>query len=393
MARILAILLLAGGLPQVCGAACEAPGSGSRKLSPADRWKIPFKLTLNEREGKWIFSIQGTTDLPARTVLRAQVYVVNVVNDPSRGSVEDEEPLVRGDDDQHSSFRKFTAGIGWFHEEVVAFRRRPYSLKYRARVHYLPEDQPDAVTLKVGDEEFSHRADLQVGGESDYEAELKERVLDATLDLLLLEKLAGELKDWIARPARDPRAWTGWKEGAAASIAALQAKNLERYDIWTVWSEYQTRMRLRGLCGFLDRIISEVNDGDGDPDRTRKWMAGFEESYGDAITVIGIDPPVDARSGGAALAAYESAVAPLRQGYGRREVRRKVRAEGVAALFDLLQLLRTRKRAYVYVNTISLRFSRLFELLDESAAPDRLTAAFQEHDASLREFRKFVGLP
>jgi hypothetical protein len=152
-------------------------------------------------------------------------------------------------------------------------------------------------------------------------------------------------------------------------------------------------MRVRGLCGFLDRILLEVDDTESDPVRTREWMAGFEESYGDAITVIGIDPPLDARSGNAAVAAVEKAIAPLRDGYGRREVRRRVRAEGVAALFDLLQLLRTRKRAYVYVNTIGLRFNRLFDLTDENAGPETMAAAFRDLDASLREFRMFAGLP
>src|SRR5262245_66329632 len=114
MARLLAILLLTGGFSQVCVSACEAPGSGGRKLSATDRWKIPFKLTLEEREGKWIFSVKGTTDLPAATVLRAQVFVVNVVNDPGKGPVEDEEPLVRGDDDQQPGYHSFKAGIGWF---------------------------------------------------------------------------------------------------------------------------------------------------------------------------------------------------------------------------------------------------------------------------------------
>lgn len=393
MARVWAILLLAGGLSQVCGAACDAPGRGHRKLIPEDRWQIRFKLTLEEREGKWNFVVQGTTDLPAATVLRAQVFAVNVVMDPNAGPVEDEEPLVRGDDDQRPSFKSFKSGIGWFHEEVHAFRRKPYSLRYRARVQYVPDDQTDAVTLKVGDTEFSRPADLRIGSDETYEAELKERVVDATADLMLLERLGAELKEWMGKPAREPRVWDAWKEGAATAIAGLQAKNRERFDIWTVWSEYQTRMRVRGLCGFLDRIILEVDDPGSDPARTRKWMAGFEESFGDAITVIGIDPPLDARAGGAAVAAYETAVAPLRDGYGRRDVRRRVRADGVAALFDLLRLLRTRQRAYVYVNTIGLRFLRLFELLEEQAGADRLAAAFREHDASLRDFRKFAGLP
>jgi hypothetical protein len=392
MARVLAILLVAGSLSSVAGAAALVPGRGSRMASPQDRWKIESKLTLAEREGTWTFAVQGTTDLPAQTVLRAQVFAVNVVNDPQSGPLEDEEPLVRGDGDFGPSYRSFKAGAGWFYEQVHAFRRKPYSLRYRVRIQYVPADQTDEITLKVGDEEFSRRADLRVGTEASYEAELKERVLEATLDLTRVEKLGSELKGWIARPARDLRAWKAWKEGAAASLAALEAKNRERFDIWTVWSEYQTRMRVRGLCGFLDRLIREADDEERDPERIRKWIAGFEESFDDALTVIGIDPPIDDRSAGAALASYESALAPLREGHDRPQVRRKARAEGVRALFDLLGLLRTRRRAYIYVNTISLRFARLFDLIDEAASPELLRAAFQDHDAALRDFRASVGL-
>jgi len=392
MARLLAVLLLAGGVSQA-GAVCDAPGRGNRKISPEDRWKIKFELKLVEREGNWIFAVNGTTDLPAATVLRAQIYALNAVNDPVAGPVDDEEPLVRGDDEQRASYVRFKAGIGLFTKEVHSFRRKPYSIRYRARVHYVPADQTDEITLKVGDDEFSRPADLRVGSDETYAAELKERVLEATGDLLRLEKVGGELKEWTVRPARDAGAWAAWKEATAVVLAALLERNRDRYDIWTVWSEYQTRMRVRALCSFLERIIGEMETQDAVPERIRKWMAGFEESFDDAITVIGIDPPLDPRKGGAALAAYESAVAPLREGYGRREVRRRVRADAVAALFDLLTLLRTRKRAYVYVNTISDRFCRLFDLIDEDAGPERMASAFREHEASLREFRAFAGLP
>ena len=37
------------------------------------------------------------------------------------------------------------AGAGWFHQDVYAFSRKPYSIHYRAKIQYLIKDQTPAM--------------------------------------------------------------------------------------------------------------------------------------------------------------------------------------------------------------------------------------------------------
>ena len=55
-------------------------------------------------------------------------------------------------------------------------------------------------------------------------------------------------------------------------------------------------------------------------------------------------------------------------------------------------LLRPRKRAYKLVNEISVRFTRLLELLDAKPAPEALKKGLEEHDEALGDFKKFAGI-
>ena len=54
--------------------------------------------------------------------------------------------------------------------------------------------------------------------------------------------------------------------------------------------------------------------------------------------------------------------------------------------------LQNRKRGYHYVNEISVRFTRLLEILDAKPAPEALAKGLEEHDAALADFKKFAGL-
>lgn len=374
--KVAALLL---GLSLGCGAIDAGPG----------RWKVDFKLSLAEKEGRWSFHVDGTTDLPAGTVLSARVFVLDVVNDPFQGAVEDDgEPLVGRDDAFQPAERSFKVAGAEFHEKVHTFKRKPYSITYRAKVSYAPEDQTDALTLKVGDESFFHKADLRVGTDADYAAELRDRVREMGQDLVRIEQFASELGEWIGRAGKEPAAWSAWKDPASDAISDLQVKNLQRYSVWAVWAEYQGRMRIDGLSGFLERMINDVEDPKADEKKIRRWMAAFLESLDDAYTVIGFEPPLDARKAGPVLAAYEKAVTPILEGH----LDRKARADGISALFDMLRLLRSRPRGYTYVNTVSLRLTQLLDLLDETAPAPDLREALGRHDAALRDFRAFAGL-
>ena len=374
------ILMLLGGLLH---------GEVDRRPKP---WKIDFTLSLAEKEGKWIFTVEGTTDLPEETVLRARVYAVTLVDHPFEGQIEDEEPLVTGDDPDRPSWRKFSAKAGKFREDVHTFSRKPYSIAYRARVFYRPDDQTDAISLKVGDEEFSRHADLRPGTEEDYEKELKARQDRSLKDLQYLEGSTGELDGWLASLDADPQGWTAWKTKTLATMAALQKWNQEGIAVWAVPPERLGRMVVNGLCDYFERTVAAVDQRAALPGirlRLRKLTDAIDEAYDQ----MGIDAPLEATRATPVFEAYERSVAPLRAGLDRLDVRRRVRSEGVAALFDLLRLIRARERTYVHLNTLSVRFTRVFQLIDAGAAPEEVGAAMEAHEAALREFRRVAGLP
>jgi hypothetical protein len=356
------------------------------------RWKVDVKLSLVEKEGRWTFLVDGTTDLPAGTVLSARVFVLDVVDDPTKGRSEDDsEPLVGKDDPLQSESRYFEVRGGTFRERVHSFRRKPYAISYRAKVQYAPEDQTDALALRVGDQAFGTAADLRVGTDAEYAAQLRDRAREMGKDLVRLETLGGDLGDWIARARAAPAAWKAWRDAAASEIAALEDKNEERFKIWAVWVEYQGRMRIDGLSGFLNRMIAAVDDPQSDPKRTREWLAGFVRSLDEAYTAIGFEPPLDGRKAGPLLAAYERAVAPVLEGKG--DLQRRARADGISALYDLLGLLRGRPRGYPYVNAVGMELTRTLELIDEKAPDPELRRALARHAAALGELRRFAGLP
>ena len=394
MRVVAAFLILIGGL--ACPATGEVSGSGTPARLPSERWTLDFKLSLAEKKGNWIFAVDGFTDLPAATVLRARVYILDLVNDPTQGLREDDdEALLREDDGIHPAFARFTAGAGWFHQDVHEFERKPYSIRYRAKIHYFPDDQTDAIKLRVGDEPFFRKADLRSGSEESYGRELKDRLAEVTQQLAALEKLVLELRDLAFRRPWDAAAWSRWKDPAGTAIDGIRDANRRRYAIWGVYIEGQSRMRVGALCEFLQHIIDAVDDGSAvrDEERVRTLLRGCMESVEEAIDVIGADVPLNPLSSKPALDAYDRSIAPLRRSSPSVAVLRKAHADAVSALFDLTSMLRVRRRGYASVNAMAVRLARLYELIDAKAGSEELQQALREHDAAEREFRSFARLP
>jgi len=100
---------------------------------------------------------------------------------------------------------------------------------------------------------------------------------------------------------------------------------------------------------------------------------------------------------GPLLAAYEKAVAPLRAWIAKPEgdalkVLRPARRDGLGALLELVNHLQNRRRGYLHLNELSVRFTKLLELCDPVSAPEVLKKGMEEHDAALAEFKKFAGI-
>jgi hypothetical protein len=385
-----------------CGLPDEAKAQAQAQAADA-KWTADFKLSLIEKEGKWVFVIDGRTNIPQDTRLRARIYALEIFGDFKEGEREDDEPLVWEDDSGQPSYRAFVPVAGRFREEVYSFVRKPYSIRYRAKIHYVARDQTDAMMLKVGDDDFFRKADLRVGTDADYAKELEERVKDVADDLTAAEKLYGELADAYAERRKDRKvdAWKVWREPWYSRVEMLSKRNEQRYSLWAVWMERQAKMRIGGMCELMRRIMVLVDDQFGEQaqnhDRVLEMLKGFHDYFEEAIEVIGINAPLDVRQVGPILGSYEKALAALRAwiahpGGDGAAVVRNVRRDGLGALFELVPLLQNRKRGYLYVNELTVRFTRLLDLFDAKPAPEALKKGFEEHDAALAEFKKFAGL-
>lgn len=391
-----ALVLLLPGLVPAQDKAPEAPDA---------KWTAGFALSIVEKDGKWVFRIDGATNLPPDVKLRARIYALETFTDFKEGEREDDEPLVWEDDHSQPSYHVFSPEAGGqFHEEVYKFVRKPYSIRYRAKIHYHPRDQDNKITLKVGDDEFFRKADLRFGTDADYALELQERVKEVANDLVAVEKLYGEFVDEYPKflKAFDAAAWSRWKEPWLERIEEIEKRNDTRYSLWAVWMERQAKMRVGGMCELLARRMIGAAEGHFLQDlktqpRVQELIKGFHDYFEEAIEVIGVNAPLDPRTVGPLLAAYEKAMAPLQawvadpKGDGR-DIVKTARREGIGTLLQLAPLLQNRKRGYLYVNAISVRFSQLLELLDAAPAPEALKKGMQEHDAALAEFKKFAGI-
>lgn len=376
------------------------------EADPGARWKLDVQLLLEERGGEWIFSIEGNTNLPAGVRLRGRVYAVEVVEDFRRGRREDEEPLVwEGDEEAgQPAFQDFKSGGGRFRIEVYRFRRRPWSILYRGRVHYLPKLQDDGEIVKsLGEEEFSRHGDLRWGTPRSFAEELAERRQEATDDLVRIDGLFRDLNRTFEAQAKkpDPGAWKSWKEDWYSQVERLADRNRERYGLWAVWFERQVKMRWGGMCELLRQILVtcvEYLEGDAAAlDRARKRMEGFQAYLEEAIDVCGIDFPLDLSKVGPALEAYEKGLAPLRAWLGRPEgdgaaLALEARRACGLAIFRITPHIRVRRRAYQYLNDVAAALARLVDLVRTGAGADSLRKALEEHDAGMAQFRRFAGL-
>jgi hypothetical protein len=259
------------------------------------------------------------------------------------------------------------------------------------------------VTLKMGDDDFFRKADLRVGTDADYAKELSARVQETAEDLTVMEKLYGELADKYKEIGGtfNAEAWKKWKEPWYERVDAYNRKNEQRYNLWAVWMERQAKMRIGGMCELMRRIMVGIEEhyieGAKNEERIQEMLKGFHDYFEEAIEVIGISAPLDVRTVGPLMAAYDRALAPLRAWIAKPEgdglgVLRTARRDGLGALLELVQLLQNRKRGYLYLNEVSVRFTGLLELFDPKPAPAALKKGLEEHDAALAEFKKFAGI-
>src|SRR5258708_39831799 len=166
--------------------------------------------------------------------------------------------------------------------------------------------------------------------------------------------------------------------------------------------ERQAKMRVGGMCELLARRMIGAAEGHffqnlKTEERVQELIKGFHDYFEEAIEVIGVSAPLDPRTVVPLINAYDGAMAPLRQWIADSKgdgsaVLKKAPKDGIGALLQLAPLRQNRKRGYLYVNAISVRFSQLLELIDAKPGPEALKKGMQDHDDALGEFKKFAGI-
>ncbi len=361
-----------------------------------DPWKVDFKASVARSGDDWSFRIEGTTDLPSGTILRARILALEESTDPRNGDpVVDEEPLFYGDE----AFQDAEVAEGKFSAGVYALKRRPYSLRYRARIVVDPEYQNAEVKAKVGAEPIQRDADFREGDDAKFAEELKATARELHDEFVRVQELYSGLKKEFAeqRKGFDEKRWKRWIDPWMDAVQALRARNDDRMMLWTVWVERQGKMRLEGFCMRLPDLASDCREFlEGKSEvlaRTQQKMASFLDYYEEAIEVVGLEMPLDLETIAPALAEYEKQVELLRKRENWSEERPRIKRAAMQALLTVAGAFEKRKKGYYRVNEIMTRFTDLLRLADLAAAPPAdFQKALQDHNRLLQDFKTYAGL-
>jgi hypothetical protein len=371
--------------------------------------KLEFKLTLEKNDGSWQFVVEGTSDLPDDVNLRARVYALEEVDDFRGGKRLDEEVVSTKLD---RNYHDFTLKGGKFREVAYECKRTPYSLRYRAKVFYLMDEQQDEIARRVLDKkDFSAHADIRRGTDADFDRELKETLKELSGELEVVNKLYKEFKaEFLAQQKKwDEKAWTKWTKDWLARIQDVRDRNEERWLLWAVWLERQGKFRIEGFCDRFLQLAQEAPEalkGDKDTlERLQLSLQNFLLAFDETREVIGIEAPFDPEAVGTQLAPYAEVVARIRAIVGKsdRDAWSKegetLRTRAREALLTLSTQKLLPRRGYERILAISQLFLELHPLADRLLAgkpgPDdaaRLAQVLKDHDRKLVEFREYAGL-
>lgn len=361
-----------------------------------DKWKLEFKAAVARTGENWAFRIEGTTDLPAGTVLRARILALEESTDPRNGDpVLDEEPLYYGDE----AFQDVEVAGGKFSRNVYSLKRRPYSLRYRARIVVDPDYQNADVKAKVGAEPIQRDVDFRQGDDAKFAEELKATARELHDEFTRVKDLYDALKKEFAEQQKGfgENRWKRWIDPWMDALQELRVRNDDRMMLWTVWIERQGKMRLEGFCMRLPDLASdcrEVLEGKSEVlARTQQKMSSFLDYYEEAIEVVGLEMPLDLETIAPALAEYQKQVEILRKRENWSTERPRVKRAAQQALLTVAGAFEKRKKGYYRVNEIMTQFTQLLRLADAPASPSpKFQDALEEHDRLLWDFKSYAGI-
>ena len=406
------------------GAFAQEPPKEGAKEPP--KFKLEYKLVLEETAPKWTFSIEGTTDLPDGVAIKARLLVLEEVDDFRGGKRIDEEPMIQ----EGRGWLLLTFRGGKFKETLLATARKPYSLWYRARLTYDPDVQEPAIMDKVGETTYTFDKDLHLGTPKDFERELaataKELGVEMEGILSIFRDLRSRFQAWTRAP--DPAAFKEWKKGLDAKLEDLRKRNADRFSIWAAWLERQAKFRVDSFCDRFEWLCKDFEDWlakkarvdalskdpkknalelrdlrDEEQDRQLRivhGLDGFLAYFEESREALGIDTPTDPEAVGAILKDYEAAVEDLIALGEKRDAEAwnarspEARAKARKGLMRLAGPNLLPRRAYDRVLELLEKFGELSAVLDKAAggAEAPVAASVESHRKLIADFRKYAGI-
>lgn len=373
------------------------------------RHKIAAELSIEEREGRWIFRVAGTTDLPDGTELKARISLLERLVD-AKGRIRVDEEAVSHR--KSGAVHRIGVAKGAFDEICFTAPRRPFSFEYRVRLAYDRQEQKAAVADAAGEEDFEVRFDRRFGTPEDLENELRASSRELAADLDLLLKLFHDLKARFAeqRAKHDPEAWKEWLRHWTAKVEIVDDRNDERWDLFAVWIERQGGFCIETLCDLLGEMAVRdcgaflAGNAAALPEAQRSFD-GFMREYEKAREIAGLDAPFDTVQVGLEVGRLQEAAEGLQAIADRRDAKEwaerapALKAQGRTALLRLSAQQMVPRRAYDLLVSLGESWSALVAASARmaEAAPSEADAAElgkrrKDFAAQVASFREYAGL-
>lgn len=264
--------------------------------------RIDVRLSIEEKDGLWRFVVSATTDLPEGARLGGALYVLDSLDNFKGGRVDDEVLLL---DRRRKFLPKFTVAGGAVGGLLFESRRKPFSLRYRARIRYDRGNQGEEIASAAGADSVEGVAELAVGGPGDLEKDLKAAGASIAADLEktlgLFRELEAEFaarKKTVDEKRFDAVAWRDWSRGWSGRVALLRRANEDRWDLNLVWIEMQGRARLDSLLEGAEAILDHNCDPAlrgvaGAFEGARQSFTVFMKEFTNTQDLLGVDAPFD----------------------------------------------------------------------------------------------------
>ncbi len=280
--------------------------------------KPAFEVQLEARklaDGKWVFRVEGTADLPAGTRVHADLLYAKQTKAPPRlqregqATVTEEVHVEEGEEAVEGGRITFHLGFQ---------SREPYSGDYEVILKVPADGQPDDVRSHLAERgEFpEQRISARIGDPQQLETQRREVAESVRTDMIELWTLEREARDRFESLLREaPPGGEAWARTVGGEwgkrLDQVQTRNQQRCPHDLYWVEYYGRRYvdllgkdLRALAEQF-RIVLDAPAAEPTADALARADT-FEETFQMWMEYLQFPPPKDSSEGAQRLAALSA---------------------------------------------------------------------------------------